>query len=197
MRIMYVHGIGSSGGGNTVNMIKKYFPNDYIYSPDIPTTPIDAFEFIREAVKEHNINLIIGTSLGGFYTMMISGIPKIIINPAMEAPINIDKCIGRGIHEFLRPRKNGETHYNIDQTFIDELTYLYKRFFGDWFDFEYRTETYGVFGTEDKLINEQEFFKEKYGTTRFYTDTFEHRINEECFTRTVIPIICKIKERLE
>lgn len=47
MKIYYVHGIGSSGGGNTVELLKKYYPDYEIISDDIPTDPIAAFMTIN------------------------------------------------------------------------------------------------------------------------------------------------------
>lgn len=190
MKIYYVHGIGSSGGGNTVELLKKYYPDYEIISEDIPTDPIVAFKTIKEAAKDCDI--VIGTSLGGFYTMMLSGCFKIIINPAMMADEDIKSAIGMGTHEFLRPRKSGETTYTIDEKYIEDLKYLRERFFTEWFDEDYRFETYGVFGTEDTVVNRQDTFKKYYGSTRFYTETFGHRITEEAFVELVKPIIDKI-----
>lgn len=190
MKIYYVHGIGSSGGGNTVELLKKYYPDYEIISDDIPTDPIAAFMTIKKNTRDCDI--VIGTSLGGFYTMMLSGCFKIIINPAMIADEDIKSAIGMGTHEFLRPRKSGETTYTVDEKYIENLKYLRELFFTEWFDEDYRFETYGVFGTEDTVVNRQETFKKYYGTTRFCTGTFGHRITEEAFVELVKPIIDKI-----
>lgn len=190
MKLYYVHGIGSSGGGNTVELLKKYYPDYEIISDDIPTDPIAAFMTIKKNTRDCDI--VIGTSLGGFYTMMLSGCFKIIINPAMIADEDIKSAIGIGTHDFLRPRKTGETTYTVDEKYIEDLKYLRERFFTEWFDEDYRFETYGVFGTEDTVVNRQETFKKYYGSTRFYTGTFGHRITEEAFVELVKPIIDKI-----
>ena len=41
-RILYIHGIGSTGGGNTVDRISKTFTNVIVDSPEIPTMPKEA-----------------------------------------------------------------------------------------------------------------------------------------------------------
>jgi predicted esterase YcpF (UPF0227 family) len=122
----YVHGIGSSGGGNTVEMIKKYFKNDTVISPDIPVDPIEAYEFIKKSVRDCDI--VIGTSLGGFYTMMIPGVYKILINPAINADETVKDVIGIGEHEFIRKRESGEKTYTIDAEYIKKLSELKKEF---------------------------------------------------------------------
>lgn len=192
MRIFYVHGIGSAGGGNTVDMIKKYFPNDEIYSPDIPVSPIEAFEFIKKESKDYD--LIIGTSLGGFYTMMVSGKFKILINPAINADTEIPSSIGMGEHEFLRERASGETTYTVDETFVKELSFLKERFFKEWFDYEYKSETYGIFGTEDTVVNDREEFKKTWWKRNYHEDVFGHRMTEDVFIKTVKPIIETIRK---
>ena len=190
MKIFYVHGIGSAGGGNTVRMLKEKYPTFEIISPDIPVDPIEAFEFVKENVKD--CDMIIGTSLGGFYTMMVHGIPKILINPAMNADETVENVIGLGTHEFLKNRKNGETTYTVDREFVDKLTFLKNRFFNEWLDEEYTFETYGLFGTEDDVTNCQDIFKKYYRTENMTTAKFGHRITEEVFNNDLTEIIDNI-----
>jgi predicted esterase YcpF (UPF0227 family) len=195
MKIFYVHGIGSSGGGNTVEMIKKYFKNDIVISPDIPVDPIEAYEFIKKSVRDCDI--VIGTSLGGFYTMMIPGVYKILINPAINADETVKDVIGIGEHEFLRERESGEKTYTIDAEYIKKLSELKKEFFDKYFDYEYKSETYGIFGTKDEVTDERETFTKKWRKYRFYEDDFGHRMTEEVFIRTVAPIIEEIKNEID
>lgn len=106
MKIMYVHGIGSNGKGNTVTMMKKYLTNHEIYSFDIPADPDEAVKFIKDKCNELDINVLVGTSLGGFYVMQIYGVQKILINPAIKA-FETANIIGIGTHEYLCEREDG------------------------------------------------------------------------------------------
>ena len=195
MKIFYVHGIGSSGGGNTVEMIKKYFNDDIVISPDIPVDPIEAYDFIKRSAGD--CDLVIGTSLGGFYTMMIPGVYKILIDPAINADETVENVIGIGEHEFLRKRENNEKTYVVDKNFINKLRELKDNFFTNYFDYEYKNETYGIFGRYDTVTDERDTFLNKWRKYRFYEDDFGHRMTEDVFTRTVLPIIKEIKKRVE
>jgi predicted esterase YcpF (UPF0227 family) len=187
--VLYIHGIGSTGGGSTVTMFKKAFPNVNIYSPEIPTMPKEAFEFIHKFVKNNNIDFVIGTSLGGFYAMMISGIPKLLVNPAMYANKDIVNAIGYGVHEYLRLRESGETTYNIDDTYTEELTFLANRYYSEWKDDEYVYETRAIFGTEDELLDHIEDFKKEFNEANMRTANFGHRMTKEVFNTVFIPFV--------
>lgn len=191
-RILYIHGIGSTGGGNTVDRIRKTFTNVIVDSPEIPTMPKEAFKLIEKMVTENHYDIIIGTSLGGFYAMMISGIPKILINPAIKAVEDIPTAIGYGEHEYLRERKSGEKTYTINDNYVAELKYLEDRFFNEWIDNEYIYETTAIFGTNDTLISHIEDYKNIYKAHNMITAEFGHRMDNKTFNNVLIPTIKKI-----
>jgi predicted esterase YcpF (UPF0227 family) len=188
-RILYLHGIGSTGGGNTVNSIKEAFPDIIVDSPELPTMPKDAFEYINDLVNRNKYDIVIGTSLGGFYAMMISGVKKILVNPAMFASEDIPKAIGFGTHPYLRERISGEKTYTVDETYIKELATLQNRFFSNWLDNEYIFETTAIFGTEDTLFSHINDYKALYKSHNMYTANFGHRIDSETFDNVLKPII--------
>lgn len=194
INVLYVHGIGSAGGGNTVELFKKYFPYYHIDSPDIPENPNEAITFLRGIAN--NYDIVIGTSLGGFYAMQLFGPMKILINPAMDAPNSIAN-IGMGEHPYFKHRKDGKTTYIIDTTYIDTLKKLYNEFFNNCFDFESKLETYAIFGNNDTVCNCQELFKEKYYKENMVTADFGHRMTEEVFVSTFIPLFNNIVKKLE
>lgn len=194
MKIFYVHGIGSSGGGNTAKMIEKYFKTATVISPDIPVDPIEAYNFIKETAVDCDI--IVGASLGGFYAMMVPGIYKILINPAINADETVANVIGFGEHEFFSYREDGAKTYTVDDEFVRKLTELKDKFFNEYFDYEYKDETYGIFGRNDTVTDERKTFLEKWRNYRFYEEDFGHRMTETVFKKTVVPIIEKIKTEL-
>lgn len=95
-KILHLHGIGSAGGGATASVLKKLFSDIEVISPDIPVRPLEAFAFISKLVAGNEFDFVVGTSLGGFYAMLIKGIPKFLINPAMNAPTDIETLSGLG-----------------------------------------------------------------------------------------------------
>ena len=196
MRVLYIHGIGSGRrGGNTTEWLKKYFPDDAIFSFDIPTDPDKAISYIKEKCLELDINAVVGTSLGGFYAMQIPGVQKILINPAIKAFETVEK-IGKGEHEFFCPRDDGQKTYIIDDEFLNKLRRQYEEFF-KIYDEEFRAETYGIFGTEDDMCQYSELFKETFRESQMITAKFGHRMTEEIFILYFKTLYEKMKKDFE
>lgn len=87
--ILYLHGFASSGNSPKVNHLRSMYPGS-VYAPNLPFDPDRVIEQltweIRMAAREGNSIMLVGTSLGGFYSSVLAGrfdIPAIIINPAV------------------------------------------------------------------------------------------------------------------
>lgn len=194
MKILYVHGIGSAGGGNTVNLFRKYFPEYEIDSPDIPENPKEAITFLRTICN--NYDIVVGTSLGGFYAMQLFGPMKILINPAMNAMDTVTTSIGYGEHPYLKERKDGKKTYRVDDKFVNELSELYDNFFNDCFDEESMLETYAIFGSEDEVCNCQNLFKKYYYEENMCVVNFGHRMTEKVFVNEFTNMFNTILEEI-
>lgn len=198
MKILYVHGIGSNGKGNTVTMMKKYLTNHEIYSFDIPADPDGAIKFIKDKCNELDINVLVGTSLGGFYTMTIPGVQKILINPAIKAHEVVSK-IGYGTHEYFCDRDDGVQTYEINDVFTSKLKNIYENHFKT-IDEEMIAETYGIFGTDDNLCKYSDVFESNYRKSHMVTAKFGHRMTKEIFDKEFTELFHKVvkdfKERV-
>lgn len=93
-KILYVHGFNSIPYSNTYNTFKKLLNPDFyeLHTIDYdPKDPKAAVAEIKKYVKENEIDTIIGSSLGGFLTLNIFGVSRIVINPcwnpAVELPL--------------------------------------------------------------------------------------------------------------
>jgi len=69
LTILYIHGFASSGHSGTPQMLRQmlYPQGVRVLSPDVPVMPAEAFPFLQHLVAEEKPDLIIGTSMGGFY----------------------------------------------------------------------------------------------------------------------------------
>ncbi|WP_309497721.1 YqiA/YcfP family alpha/beta fold hydrolase [Sulfurovum sp.] len=86
-KILYLHGFGSCGEGNKSSELKKYFGENNVLSPDLLPSPLDAIGMIEGLLKSENINLIIGSSLGGFYATYLAEkyqMRAVLLNPSTQ-----------------------------------------------------------------------------------------------------------------
>jgi len=86
-KIIYLHGFASCGVGNKSSELKRYFGEGNVISPDLPACPMDALSMIENLIKLEDIQLIIGSSLGGYYaTLMAEKFQKnaVLLNPSTQ-----------------------------------------------------------------------------------------------------------------
>jgi|WetSurMetagenome_2_1015567.scaffolds.fasta_scaffold556824_1 uncharacterized protein len=131
--VLFIHGFSSSGNATKANILKDYYGHkETVISPDLPVEPdkaINLLENIIESSSDSN-KMIVGSSLGGFYALMLYRkykIPTVLINPALYPWIQLEKSVGENINiktgetffwkkEFLLQLKNieDESDKNID-----------------------------------------------------------------------------------
>ena len=86
-KILYLHGFSSCGEGNKSSALKRYFGNDALVSPDLPPSPFDAIATAEEILNASDFDLIIGSSLGGFYATYLAEkyVKKaVLLNPSTQ-----------------------------------------------------------------------------------------------------------------
>lgn len=188
MNILYIHGFQSSGNSNTVKKIAQFL-DDELHSPDIPSSPKEAILFLNDYMKNNQIDIVIGTSLGGLYAMQLNK-PKIIINPALK----FSKLPGKYL--YLNKRENNETEFYFDS---DDIQYVMDMINPHTYDPEYIGLSYVIIGKYDELINFNEIDLDYYFT---YYDSIQyvdmgHRLSEEVIENVLIKTIAKVKKNIE
>ncbi len=91
-KILYVHGLGSSSQSSTAQQLRCHFPKVLkdsfeFFSPDIPELPNEAIPFIELFVALNSIDLVIGSSLGGFKVLNCNfdyQVKRVVINPVVD-----------------------------------------------------------------------------------------------------------------
>ena len=86
-KILYLHGFASCGEGNKSSELKKYFGEENVLSPDLSPSPLDSMAMIEGLLKSENIDLIIGSSLGGFYATTLAEkyqMRAVLLNPSTQ-----------------------------------------------------------------------------------------------------------------
>ena len=82
IKLLYVHGLSSSGASSTVGNLKKLLSvEDTVIAPDLPIDPKKAVELLSQICQKEQPDIIVGTSMGGMFAQKLRGYPKLLINP--------------------------------------------------------------------------------------------------------------------
>lgn len=193
--ILYIHGF-NSGPGEKVSILRDAFPECEILAPQLPYSPSSAIkelEVVLERCKGKVVH-IVGTSLGGFYTMYLSTIKSVdaeifyyVINPSLTP----HKSLQRYIDTVVTNYKTGE-QFEVDWTFIQELAIYYSTMLRDYSEKCIHLSNYYI-GVEDTVLNYSDFqmFIEKFGVPfRIYESKQDHRFSD------ISPVISTIKTNM-
>ena len=134
---------------------------------------------IRKAtdfVREHKIDLVIGSSMGGFTAMQVPEVNKILVNPAM-VPSDI---FNLGMLE------------DISETEIHKYRQLENRVVSK----EEAALTYALFATDDELFSYKERFERLYDPQKSFQMRGKHVISPKNIREDLLPLIERITSYL-
>lgn len=193
-KIIYFHGFSSAGSTGTATNLRNYlYEKDVrVLSPDIPTSPKEAVTFLKNYVEQEQPDLIIGTSMGGFFAEMQHGYKRILVNPSFHMAKHLT-FRGMGNVDFQNKREDGATQFKVDKQMIAEFKEAEKLSFQDITP-EDKENVWGLFGKKDKTVNTQGDFKKAYGSDHFIIFDGEHRLNDKIVKSTVMPLINQLLE---
>lgn len=85
MPILYIHGMGGGSDSRIPSILSEegldVVVRTYDFDPDVASLQIASW------VNELKPELIIGESLGSLHALRIQGLPKVLVSPALNAPI--------------------------------------------------------------------------------------------------------------
>ena len=184
MNILYIHGLQSSGKSRTADILRRELSDANVYSPDIPVTADEAYAFIDRFRIDHNIDLIIGTSMGGMLAQKMRGIPKILVNPSFDVSRSMRKKVG--FVPFYSERADGKTEYEITEQMCDDFEKFETKQFDNLSGAEIAC-TYGVFGTDDDVVDCKTEYLHYYSNIKIIKGG--HRLSEENVVMEIVPLI--------
>jgi predicted esterase YcpF (UPF0227 family) len=85
MKVAFFHGLESSAVSDKTEYLTKTFTD--VYAPEMDYTKSGLFAEVLAEVKKRKIDLLIGSSMGGWFAYCIStltGIPTLLFNPAVQ-----------------------------------------------------------------------------------------------------------------
>jgi hypothetical protein len=102
MKILYIHGFGSDPNGEKVKKIGEAFPDDEVFAPQHYSTVQSVLDTVDPIAKTMDWkDIIVGTSLGGFWTNYFTckyGSMGVLINPATDPAKTTMKYVGTMIN---------------------------------------------------------------------------------------------------
>lgn len=192
-KLMYVHGFGSSAQSGTVQMLRTLMPNATVVARDIPLHPEEGLQMLKAMATEEQPDLIIGTSMGGMYTEMLTGFDRILVNPAFEMGDTMSKFTGKQV--FQNPREDGVQEFIVTKGLIKEYQEMTTHNFEHAADPEERTRVIGLFGDNDPVVHTYDLFHEHYPTAIGFHG--EHHLTDKVAMHYLIPVIRYIDDRQE
>lgn len=191
-KIIYFHGFGSAGSTGTATIMRNllYEKDVRVLSPDIPTSPQTALQFLKDFVAQEQPDLIIGTSMGGMYAEQMRGYKRILVNPSFHMA-RLLTFRGLGNYDFQNKREDGATRFKVDKQMIAEFKEVEKLSFKGLTP-EDKKNVYGLFGRNDQTVHTQDDYTKVYGKEHFIIFEGEHRLNDKVLKHDVLPVIEEI-----
>lgn len=178
--IMYIHGFRSGANGSKREQLQKHFEGRYrVITPEVDADPEKSLAIINGMIAQENPRIIIGTSLGGWMTLMCDSANAIsvVVNPCLNPKETLSQWKGEEL-EYFCPRLDGVQNYRL----TDEILNKYDRYNVMQTLMEKRKSIYALCSTRDEML----------GTSHIYvlqplllndhltiTNDFEHRCSGE------------------
>lgn len=93
-KLLYIHGYNGSPEGSSCRLFRKHMPADEWEVIGMDYNQDDcavALKQIRETIERECIDLVVGSSLGGFLTLLTTDIQRIVINPCYSPSVELPK----------------------------------------------------------------------------------------------------------
>lgn len=195
MRILYLHGLGSSKLANTPKTLQTLLKEDEVASIDIPMSPFKAVQAISAFVDIYRPDLLLGTSLGGFYASLCKAPRRVITNPALRPDLEIKAILGGfGTYPYLKEREDGAKTYDYTVEDEREFKILREKALTEFYP-HIKEETYAFFGDRDDLVNDRAYFEEHFLGCNAFSFPTGHRLEDEVIVSDLAPFLSCLKIR--
>lgn len=199
-KVIYLHGLGSSGASTTAQRLRRSLPHHDVVSPDIPVQPELAVQALKRLAKTLSSgDIIVGTSMGGMYAQMFRGWRRILINPSWHPSVHLEEKVGQRL-PFHNPREDGAKDYEVSDKLIKKFKALEAKQFDPKFSIasisgETPDQVEAFFGINDTVVNGKPEYLEHY--SRFSDFDGGHRLDPETTLKLIIPRILELSEGSE
>ena len=84
MKILFIHGLASSGAYKMASSLRILLKGSEVIAPDVPIEPVPALALLEGICATENPDFIVGLSLGGFWAQKLRGKRKFLVNPDLH-----------------------------------------------------------------------------------------------------------------
>lgn len=181
--IMYIHGFRSGANGSKHQQLQEHFRGKYrVIAPEVDADPKKSLEKINEIIAREKPEIIVGTSLGGWMTVMCNSgeAQLVVINPATAPEATLAQWQGQELPYFCS-RLDGVQTYTLTQEILDK----YKDYNFEAVVKEKAANIHALCSTEDEILSDshikilQPILPNKHLTI---VDDFGHRCDSKGMT---------------
>lgn len=192
MKIIYLHGFGSSHASGTVEILRRELPNDEVVAPDIPVDPVEALLYLEELCEREQPDLIIGTSMGGMYAQQMRAYRRILVNPAFTMS-TMSKTFRTGEYHFFNGRYDGAKTFKITKDIIQHHNQMERQQFKN-ISSEEKETCWCLVGLRDTSVtNAESLFKKHYLADHVIRFDGEHQLNDKVIKKVLIPLVEQLR----
>lgn len=146
-KVLYIHGFCSSAQTGTVGRLREVLHDTCeVHAFDVNHHPEESIRRIEEYVAEQGIELLMGTSLGGYYTLCADvSCPKVAVNPATNPEVSLNHPEMMGHLRYFNPRQDGNWYFDFGLENLLEFRGI---------DFHITPDTYILCSDHDELLGD-------------------------------------------
>lgn len=121
--MMYIHGFRSGANGSKREQLQKHFEGRFrVIAPEVDADPQKSLEKLNRIIALEKPEIIIGTSLGGWMTLMCDSRDSklVVVNPCVNPKDTLSRWKDEELPYFC-PRLDGKQTYILTQETLDKL----------------------------------------------------------------------------
>jgi len=159
-RILFIHGLASSGRYKMADQLRILVKGAEVLAPDVPPEPDKALTFLQSICQEYRPDLIVGHSLGGFWAQKLRGWRKALVNPTFHIAAFLRELPSE--MQYLSPREDGAKSFFITEEMCRGYEALEEVEF-DNLTQEEKDMTIAFFAESDETVRQGPEFALHYG----------------------------------
>ncbi len=120
--MMYIHGFRSGANGSKREQLQEHFSERYrVIAPEVDADPEKSLAKLNEIIAKEHPSVIVGTSLGGWMTLMCDSgdASLIVVNPSTDPKQTLSQWINQELPYFCE-RMDGVQTYTLTQEVLDK-----------------------------------------------------------------------------